>query len=115
MQDDDRKFSTIDALRTAVWAGAGLILSYIGVSTSESISTLGNELSHLRVAIVKLEAKVERLPPPELTQKLDHILAEQDQLVRELERQQTLIDRLENAVRDSGIKLSKAPPYVERD
>ena len=95
MAEKTSNFTTMDAIRTAIWSGAGLVLGYIGIHTSESIDLLGNEMGQLRVVIAKLESKVDRLPPAELMLKITNIESSQTNMRREDERLQRQIDVLE--------------------
>jgi hypothetical protein len=59
-----------DLLRTVIWAACGLVLAWVATSTADKIEALTQEMGNLNVSIVKLEGKVDGLPPPELTYRI---------------------------------------------
>ena len=66
----DSKSSGFDIVRMVVWSGAGVILAWVGVQTAGTMQNLAQEVQQLRIALVRLEARVEKLPPPDLTYRI---------------------------------------------
>ena len=90
-EDFEDKTTGIDIVRTSIWSAAGLVLAWVGITTAEVMRELTNEVGGLRVAIVRLEGRVDRLPPPEMMYRIE--AAEQ-----ELKRIQVQIDRIESVL-----------------
>ena len=81
--------NSADMLRSAVWAAAGMVLAWVGVNTAETMEDLTKEVGLLGRAIVKLESRVDGLPPKEMMLRIQ--LAEEEQ-----KRLQLQIDRVEH-------------------
>ena len=79
-------------LSAAVWSGAGLILSSIGIWTATTLSDLSTSVHGLRTSVSLLEQRMSGLPPPELML-------------------QTQIDRLETM--HPGVSKKPLPPYSD--
>ena len=116
-RDDDDDIDTFKTnvssrLATAVWSGAGLILASVGIWTGSTLQALSVSVSGLQHSVGLLEQKLVGLPPAELLLRVK-ILEEHysREIVQELQRQQTQIDRIENMLPD--IKKQNLGKYIE--
>lgn len=95
---------------------ATVLLAFLGWAVQIG-SSLASSIGSLERTVAVLTLKVEQMPPPELLLKIEFLEAEQSQLRRELERQQTMQDRIEEFARSMhiGEKLPDTRPYTSRD
>ena len=98
-------------LSAAVWSGAGLILSSIGIWTATTLSDLSTSVHGLRTSVSLLEQRMSGLPPPELMLQIQMIMREDEEIKLEQRRLQTLIDRLETL--HPGVSKKPLPPYSD--
>jgi hypothetical protein len=103
-------------LSTAVWSGAGLIISSIGIWTAATLSELSSSVHGLRTSVSLLEQKMTSMPPPELMLQLRMIIREDEEIKLEQQRLQRQIDRLESlhqGIRDGDLKPYSYTPLPE--
>jgi hypothetical protein len=95
---------------------ATVLLAFLGWAVQIG-SALASSIGNLEQTVAVLTHKVERLPPPELLLRLEFLEEEQSHLRRELERQETMNDRVEEFVRSMHVehRFPPARPYTNKD
>ena len=100
-------------LSAAVWSGAGLILSSIGIWTATTLSDLSTSVHGLRTSVSLLEQRMSGLPPPELMLQIQMIMREDEEIKLEQRRIQRQIDRLETL--HPGVQKKPLEPYSSNE
>ena len=93
---------TMTMVRSAIWAGCGLLLALGATNAVDKIEELTQAVVGLQIEMSLVKDAVSELPPPEMMLRIKIIEAEQKRLQRQ-------IDRLENNI--PGITGQVLPPY----
>ena len=87
---------TFERLRTAIWAGAGMVLASVGVWTGATLDELSDAVGGLHTSVSLLEQKITMLPPPEMLLRIEILEKRlEGEVLGKLARQHDRIDRLE--------------------
>lgn len=78
--------SGADIVKLIIWSAAGILIAWAITTGADSVRQNSEKMDDLRVAIVKLEQKVSKLPPEVLLLRLDNVEVDVEELKAILKR-----------------------------